>query len=407
MSHRAPAILWLLAVCGSAFGGPESPEAAPDVERVELEHGFYWLATPDQADPRTRYPLIVCLHGTDTSAAEILSFWRSLEAGLPFIFIAPQAGSAGWCDTDLTFLEELVEQIAGSVSFDPDRVLLAGHSAGGAMAFHLLYVEEFAATAVAVTANYLPPTVTAEMVARRREVPLFYAVGEGDLNRPRMREGLHLLRGAGARVTVERPRIGHVLDPEVGQHALDWFSSACRKLIDRQLVEARLAAEAGREAYVGPQAAALEELLRQREAHFPDQIAVAGDLLAKLQQSGHRLLAEARGLALQSKPLEARDVLLAVERRYHPSSVAVEAKQRRLELEALPRVAQQLGARDEREARRKADDLWRSILVALTDTRVEEDKRQCRNLLALYPESGPAADARRVLDEFKAAAGTP
>ena len=172
----AATVCCLLAVCGPTADGPA-------VERVELLHGYYWLATPAGMDPQTRYPLVVCLHGTETRAADLMGFWLSLEADLPLIFVAPQATDAGWRDTDLTLLAELTEHIAQTVPYDPERVLLTGHSAGGAMAFHLLYVEDFPATAVAVTANYLPPTVTAEMIERRRDVPLFYAVGEADLNR--------------------------------------------------------------------------------------------------------------------------------------------------------------------------------------------------------------------------------
>lgn len=395
----AVTVCCLLAVCGA------DDELA--AERVELPHGYYWLATPAQMDPQTRYPLIVCLHGTETRAGDMLAFWLSLEAELPLIFIAPQGTNAGWRDADLTLLAELSDQISQTVPYDPDRVLLTGHSAGGAMAFHLLYVEGFPATAVAVTANYLPPTVTAEMIEQRRDVPLFYAVGEADLNRPRMRDGLHLLRGAGARVTVRRPPIGHVLSREIAQAALDWFASVCRKTVERRLDEARAALEAGAEAYPGPVAAALEELLGQRQAHFPNQMALAADLLNQLQEPGHRALAEARGLVQQNRPLEAREVLLEVERRYQPSSVATEAKRRRLAVEAEPGVAQRLAAIDQENARRKAADLWRTVLLALADARVDEAKRHCRSLLALYPDTAPAADARRVLEELEAAGNRP
>ncbi|HUU85664.1 MAG TPA: hypothetical protein VM243_19370, partial [Phycisphaerae bacterium] len=120
-----------------------------------------------------------------------------------------------------------------------------------------------------------------------------------------------------------------------------------------------------------------------------------------LRQSGYLALTEARDLMQEQMPIEARDVLLDVERRYRPSSVAAEAKRLRIELETRPRVAQQLAARDQADARRKAADLWRAAQVALADARVEDAKRHCRNLLAIYPDSAPAADARRVLRELE------
>ncbi|HUU83906.1 MAG TPA: hypothetical protein VM243_10415, partial [Phycisphaerae bacterium] len=273
---------WLAALGAAVAGEAGAAVDGPSIERVELPHGFYWQATPKEMDPQTRYPLIVCLHGTETRASDLLEFWLSLEAELPLIFVAPQGSNAGWRDTDLPLLSELTDRIAGTLPYDAERVLLTGHSAGGAMTFHLLYVEGFPATAAAVTANYLPPTVTAEMVARRRDVPLFYAVGEADLNRARMRQGLYLLRGAGASVTVQRPPIGHVLSREIGQAAMDWFASVCRDTVERRLDEARVALVGGSERYPGPAAASLEDLLGQRRAHFPDQIASAEELLARL-----------------------------------------------------------------------------------------------------------------------------
>ena len=273
-------LLWAVGAC--AIGDVDTPVRPASAQRIEVAHGFYWLVTPPGMRPDTRYPLVVCLHGTETRATDILNFWRSLQPGLPLIFVAPQGLGAGWRDTDLPMLHELCDQIADTIPCDPERILLTGHSAGGAMAFHLLYVEAFAASAVAVTANYMPPTVTAQQVERHSDVPLFYAVGEADINRPRMRRGLELLRGAGAQVTVRRPPIGHTLSREMGQAAMDWFMSQCRLTVDRRLDQARSVAEAGDRADPGLSAAGLEGLLRNRAGHFPDQVAQAGAPRAQL-----------------------------------------------------------------------------------------------------------------------------
>jgi len=367
------------------------------LERVELPHGYYWLAEPVEAHPGTRYPLVVCLHGTETKAADMVSFWLSLEAGLPFIFVAPQGVAPGWRDADLRFMQEVRSHLEQTVSYDPQRFMLTGHSAGGAMTFHLLYAEGFPASAAAVTANYLPPTVTAEMVRARREVPLFYAVGEADLNRPRMRQGLYLLRGAGASVTVQRPPIGHVLSRQIGQAALKWFESVCREVTEARLARARRCLELG--SRPGEAAAGLEAVIRQRQAQFRDQLTVAADLLTELQRAGHQRIAEAELRAGQGELMLAREELVEIERLYEPSSTAEAARKRRLALEAHPSVAKVLNMRNQQAAREKAETLWRSVLTALAETDIETARQRCRSLVTLYPDSPHAATARQVLSQ--------
>jgi hypothetical protein len=210
------------------------------------------------------------------------------------------------------------------------------------MAFHLLYIEGLPVTAVAATACYVPPTVEARHVHARRDVPIFWAVGEADVNRERLRVGSTLLRQAGAQVTVQRPRIGHVLDRDVGQAARSWFESVCRDQVEQTFVRAREDLKAQHPPYRA--AVALEAIVRAQATHDPDQVSRATMLLIEVQRRGRQGLARAIRLLADDRPLEARAELLRIEAAYTGSSLALEARRRRLKIEAMPQVAAYLQA---------------------------------------------------------------
>ena len=153
----------------------------------------------------------------------------------------------------------------------------------------------------------------------------------------------------------------------------------------------------------GPAAAELEALLRQRGAQFVDQIAQAADLLARLQRAGHRSLVDAADLAEGGDYLAARASLLDVERQYHPSSLAAEAKRRRERIEAQPAVARLLAAQQREQQEQQADSLWRSSLKALADAHLGEARRHCRSILTLYPQTAAAPQARKLLSQIETA----
>ncbi|MCP4593383.1 MAG: hypothetical protein GY842_21820 [bacterium] len=327
-----PALTLVLLLAGGALD--------EGVQRVDLERGYYLLVRPEAVPADTPLPLVVCLHGTETSAVDILRFWRSLRAELPVVFVAPQGSRAGWRASDMPLLREMVDDVRGRVVFDPGRVLLTGHSAGGATAFRLAYVEGFPATALAVTANYLPPAVTDEQISARMDVPVFYAVGTHDLNRDRMRTGVSRLREAGVRVTMRRPRIGHVLDAKVGQEALVWFEQVCRDRV-QACIDASME-YGGPSGTAGGLAAELEGVFAHPEGQFSEQLQPAQRALARLEAPGRRRLAEARRLADGRRYREAHALLRRVERDYSPAALSAVARKCRERLERDPTAAAEL-----------------------------------------------------------------
>ncbi|MCH8030026.1 MAG: hypothetical protein IH874_08875, partial [Candidatus Dadabacteria bacterium] len=220
---------------------------------------------------------------------------------------------------------------------DPSRVLLTGHSAGGALALHLLYVEGFPASAVAVTANYVPPTVSVSNVRSHRDIPLFYAVGKADPNRFLMRDGLNMLRGQRVSVTVRRPDIGHVFDPNTIAEALTWFQDQCRRMTESDLKQA--ADVLTTDDPPGAALAAIERIAAHPLCFDRDHAVRAADLAKGLRLRGKMLLARADAELRLRHIFVAGDLLHRIERRYAGSSLAAEAGSRRIQLERRPELA--------------------------------------------------------------------
>jgi hypothetical protein len=106
---------------------------------------------PDDATPERRLPLVVFLHGTNSTSETHM--WlggggkdlrplvkRLIDSGQvePFVFAAPsQTKNAGlaakvWQDFDLNrFVEDVVKATDGKVQIDRERVVLTGHSGAG------------------------------------------------------------------------------------------------------------------------------------------------------------------------------------------------------------------------------------------------------------------------------------
>lgn len=368
-------------------------------EWVALDNGRCLVSRPQRDAPDGRFPAIVCLHGTNTNAEDMVAFWKSLAASLPFVIVAPQGATNGWGRDDMTLLDEVGTELLRALPIDRSRVLLAGHSAGGAMAMHLLYTRGFPCTAVAVTANYVPPNMTDQEIKARRDVPVLYVVGLNDPNRQPMLDGLARLRANGAFVTVRRPPIGHVLDRSVGQDALLWFEARCRADVDTTLATAGRAQPAN--VLIGERIAAVEAIMQNADAHFDDQVSTARSLLARLLAPGRRRLAEAKAKIDAGEPLSAYDVLVAIEVAFRPSSLCEEARGLRRGLESDERVAAALAARRSAEHRRLADEMWRTVALALAVGDADKARRGCARLVARFPETRRAAQARKVLAEME------
>jgi predicted esterase len=161
---------------------------------------------PDLVAPPAGLPLLVALHGTDWSVQETVPFWRAALAcgyvlavpGSAQIALAP--GRFVWNDGHRAELEVTaqIERLVGEQRVDPDRIVLAGFSAGALRALQLAYGPAVHARAAIALAPWLPLRHTRQSPAApparviisgtkeidelmsARPVRTFIAVGEND-----------------------------------------------------------------------------------------------------------------------------------------------------------------------------------------------------------------------------------
>ncbi len=362
-------------------------------ERVTLPQGTVWVSRPADIDPYAPLPLIFVLHGTETDANDLISFWRSLRSELPVVIVAPQASSRGWNDADLPLFRSAWRYTRERVAHDPDRVLLTGHSAGGVMALHALYHEtDPPPSALAVTACYLPPTVSAADIRARSSVPVLFSVGKTDANISNWISGINTLKSGGVAVTALNPGIGHALDRPTTQKALRWFESLSAGRISKRIENTERTLKTT--ALDGLSIAAMEGIAFSPVAYAREHFASAKALTdAAAKRVAERLDEIAREVAAD-RYIQARRALVSLENQLEPSSLAKVVRQHRTELEQTPELREWLTLESLIEQENRSEELWRDALGAQRDGRPTEAVEICDRILKQYPESGRAAHAR-------------
>jgi predicted esterase len=389
-------MLALTALTSAAWADP--PPTPAVTQQFEVLGGHYLVAAPPDYHTGDRPPLILALHGTNTDAEDMVGVWRTLDLPVPCLIAAPQNPSAGWQDAEAALIEETYRDLRQRFTFDVRRVLLTGHSAGGAMAMYMLYQRGFRATALATSANYLPPTVTREQVREHADVPLFYAVGRKDINHRRMREALVLLRTSGANVTVLPLDIGHVLQRGVIQQAALWFARVGDQRLGAVLDGVEPAFENGQPALA---VRTLEEILEQQPYYSPQIIERARALYRSVTMPANHQLYEIRELIAAGQKIQAVERLARLEATYATCTWAETPARLRRRLEADPDVAELLRIHRRQQRCREAETLLADVKQLIAIDRPEQARAKCALLSERYgdlPQGRQAAQLLKKLD---------
>lgn len=147
--------------CGAVRSdAPAAPVVKVEVRRPEgVRH--YLKAVPTRRTPGAKRPLVIVLHGSAASAAQVLgqafppsplSVWLEIAEREQLVVVAPDGikrrGKRAWNDgyaaiasnpavDDVGFVAAIIDQAIDSDDIDPRRVYVMGVSKGGMMAYRL------------------------------------------------------------------------------------------------------------------------------------------------------------------------------------------------------------------------------------------------------------------------------
>lgn len=136
-------------------------------------------------------PLLVALHGNQSSAEKTLPFWAAAvsegwNVAIPQSNQALQKGALGWDGSEASFTYVRERFDAFDFAFDPKRVVIAGHSMGGLVAIRMALEGMLPVCGFIVIGPAVPyldeeeslPGILA--LARARSVRACFIVGEKD-----------------------------------------------------------------------------------------------------------------------------------------------------------------------------------------------------------------------------------
>jgi predicted esterase len=142
---------------------------------------------PDAVAPVSGLPLLVVLHGNNSTAERTMPLWRSaterqwVVAAIGSGEIALTPGVFVWNDGERARRDVIaqVERLVREQRVDPRRIVLAGYSAGALRALQFAYDGALGAVGAIAVAPWLPRH-EAEALAGARPLPTYVVVGDRD-----------------------------------------------------------------------------------------------------------------------------------------------------------------------------------------------------------------------------------
>lgn len=211
---------------------------------MDLAHTVY---EPAGAGP---HPTIIALHGWGASAHDLLGLAPYLGGGRVQM-LCPQGGLTvpigaalsgfGWFPLagggqvfDSGTIDRAADEIRAFIAaaeqrypIDPRKVILAGFSQGGVMAYLIGLSDPARYAAIAALSSWLPPPLAASLAPNdaRRRLPTLVQHGSEDeiINVARARQSVESLRELGVPVTYREYTMGHEINAQSLTDLATWL----------------------------------------------------------------------------------------------------------------------------------------------------------------------------------------
>ena len=187
------------------------------------------LVMPAGAAPPAGYPLLVALHGNNSTMSDTVGYWSS-PARAGWVVAVPQSSEIGvspgaftWNETERTVREVTahIREIGKRTQLDPDRVVMGGFSMGGLQAIALPLTARIRARAFIAVAAWLPTIGEfATMLDRGpgRDLSGYIVVGGRDPSCDGAKQLVALLVRHRVRAELDlRDDLGHEYPPDMPQ----------------------------------------------------------------------------------------------------------------------------------------------------------------------------------------------
>jgi predicted esterase len=134
-------ILVLVLILGGTYLSPlhgeeKQPQTGGPFEvKLDKPASKYWMYVPEEYTPYRSCPLIVGLHGAGSTAENFIRAFTSEAQKNQYIIAAVKSQGQSWSprDGDEKLILDVMEHVRKNYTIDPERIFLAGFSAGAAM----------------------------------------------------------------------------------------------------------------------------------------------------------------------------------------------------------------------------------------------------------------------------------